>query len=74
MPQNNIYASYMPTAVIQLQSLARARQAKQRMAKLRNVRVRGRQAYKNYVSSYTQENEQGLPGDKGFEFGINMPI
>ena len=51
MPQNNIYASYMPTAVIQLQSLARARQAKQRMAKLRNVRVRGRQAYKNYVSS-----------------------
>ena len=72
MPQKNLYAlDIMPSAqrklylttTTKLQSLARARQAKQRTTKLRGEGVRGRQAYKNYVSSYTQENQQGLLGD-----------
>ena len=81
MPQKNLYAlDIMPsaqrklyrTAATKLQSFASARQAKPRTTKLRSERVRGRQAYKNYVSSYTQENQQGLLGDKGFDLIFNF--
>ena len=75
MPQNNIYASYMPSAVIQLQSLARARQAKQRMAKLRAERVRDATAYKSYLSSHTQDNTQGLLAWAGLDLLDNfLPV
>ena len=61
MPQKNLYASpIMPSAVTKIQAFTRARQAKQRMAKLRAERVRGATAYKSYLSSHTQDNTQGL--------------
>ena len=50
----------MPSAVTKIQAFTRARQAKQRMAKLRAERVRDATAYKSYLSSHTQDNTQGL--------------
>ena len=55
MPQKNLYASpIMPSAVTKIQAHARAKQAKQRIAKLRAERVRDATAYKSYLSSHTR--------------------
>ena len=50
------------TAIAKIQALARSKRAKQTTATLRSERVRDRQAYKSYLTSHTQDNEQGLQG------------
>ena len=49
-------------AIAKIEALARSKRAKQTTATLRSERVRDRQAYTSYLTSHTQDNEQGLPG------------
>jgi hypothetical protein len=69
------YTAKSHTAAAKIQTLARSKRAKQTTATLRSERIRDRSAYKSYLTSHTQDNDQGLLGWAGLELIYNfLPI
>ena len=62
-------------AAAKIQALARFKRTKQTTATLRSKRIRDRTAYNSYLTSHTQDNDQGLQGWAGLELLYNfLPI
>ena len=68
-------AAKFHSAAAKIQTLARSKRAKQTTATLRSKRIRDRTAYNSYLTSHTQDNDQGLQGWAGLELLYNfLPI